>query len=66
MGAKGNIMKRVLIEAPILTQSGYGEHSRFVYRALRERQDLDLYLVPLANHRGPDAPDASAVSTHCC
>jgi len=40
--------KRVLLKAPILTQSGYGEHSRFIYRALKSREDLfDLYIEPL-------------------
>lgn len=40
--------KRVLLKAPILTQSGYGEHSRFVYRALKDKEDLfDLYIEPL-------------------
>ena len=40
-------MKRVLLEAPILTQSGYGEHSRLVFRALSQREDIDLYISPL-------------------
>lgn len=40
--------KRVLLKAPILSQSGYGEHSRFVYRALKEKEDVfDLYIEPL-------------------
>ena len=40
--------KRILLKAPILTQSGYGEHSRFVFRALKEREDLfDIYIEPL-------------------
>ena len=35
----------VLVEAPALTQSGYGEHARLVLRALREKEDiLDIYL----------------------
>ena len=41
-------MKKVLLEAPILTQSGYGEHSRFVFRSISERDDIDLYIIPLA------------------
>lgn len=41
-------MKKVLIEGPLLTQSGYGEHSRFVLRALQKRGDVDLYIQPLA------------------
>ena len=40
-------MRKVLLEAPILTQSGYGEHSRFVFRALADRTDIDLYIHPL-------------------
>jgi glycosyltransferase involved in cell wall biosynthesis len=37
---------KVLVRAPVLTQSGYGEHGRFVLRALRSREDLfDIYLV---------------------
>ena len=38
-------MKKVLLRAPILTQSGYGHHARTVLRALRTREDLfDVYL----------------------
>ena len=39
---------KLLLEAPILTQSGYGEHSRLVYRALREIQGIDVYINPLS------------------
>lgn len=38
---------KVLLEAPILTQSGYGEHSRLVYRALQKAEDVELYINPL-------------------
>ena len=38
---------KVLLEAPILTQSGYGEHSRLVYRAL-ESENIDLCINPLS------------------
>ncbi len=37
---------KVLLEAPILTQSGYGEHARFVYRAIKDA-GLDIYISPL-------------------
>tara|TARA_Y100000592_G_C5475029_1_gene321795 strand:- start:464 stop:1717 length:1254 start_codon:yes stop_codon:yes gene_type:complete len=37
-------MIRVLLEAPILTNSGYGEHSRLVYQSLLKRHDLDVYI----------------------
>ena len=40
-------MRKVLLESPILTQSGYGEHSRFVYRSLMNRDDIDLFVHPL-------------------
>ena len=37
--------KKVLLRAPVLTQSGYGEHGRMVLRALRSREDLfDIYV----------------------
>lgn len=40
--------KKVLVRAPFLTQSGYGEHGRFVLRALREYEDyFDIYAVPI-------------------
>lgn len=38
---------RVLLEAPILTQSGYGEHSRLVFESLRSREDLEIHILPL-------------------
>ena len=38
--------KKILVSAPALTTSGYGEQSRFALRALRSREDLfDIYLV---------------------
>jgi glycosyltransferase involved in cell wall biosynthesis len=40
--------KKVLVEGPILTQSGYGEHARFVMRSLRSQEDVfDIYAIPL-------------------
>ena len=39
---------KVLVKAPLLSQSGYGEHGRFVLRALKTREDLfDIYIQPL-------------------
>jgi len=39
---------RVLLKAPILSQSGYGHHSRTVLRALKKREDLfDIYVLAL-------------------
>ena len=38
-------MKKVLVRGPALSRSGYGEHARFVLRALRTREDIfDIYL----------------------
>jgi len=39
---------RILLEAPILTKSGYGEHARLVYKALKKRKGLDIMIDPLA------------------
>ena len=40
--------KTVLINGPILTKSGYGEHARFVWRALKSRPDLfDVFVNPI-------------------
>ncbi len=49
MGNGGDSMKhRVFVEGPVLTQSGYGEHTRLVLRSLRKRDDiLDIYVSPL-------------------
>ena len=40
-------MIKVLLEAPILTQSGYGEHARLVYKSLSQREDVDIYINSL-------------------
>jgi len=40
--------KKVLLKSPLLTRSGYGEHGRYVLRALRSREELfDIYIQPL-------------------
>jgi len=40
--------KKIILKAPLLTRSGYGEQSRFALRALRSRTDLfDIYIQPL-------------------
>jgi glycosyltransferase involved in cell wall biosynthesis len=40
--------KKVLVRGPILTRSGYGEHARFVMRALQTIEDkVDVYAIPL-------------------
>lgn len=38
---------KVLVRGPALTRTGYGEHCRFVLRALREVENLDIYLIPV-------------------
>lgn len=40
-------MKTVILRAPVLTQSGYGVHSRQVARWLLSRTDLDVRFVPV-------------------
>ena len=40
--------KKILLKAPVLTRSGYGEHSRFILQALRSREELfDIHIIPL-------------------
>ncbi len=39
--------KKILLKGPVLSQSGYGEHTRFALRALRLREsDVDLHILP--------------------
>lgn len=40
------MIKKVVLKAPILTNSGYGVHSRQVFKALEKRKDIDLYVIP--------------------
>lgn len=37
-------MKKVLLRAPLLTNSGYGVHSRQIFEWLSKRKDVDLYV----------------------
>ena len=38
--------KKVIVRGPALSQSGYGEHTRFLLRSLKSREDLfDIYLL---------------------
>ena len=40
--------KKVIIRGPLLTRSGYGEHARFVLRALISQEDkYDIYISPV-------------------
>jgi len=40
--------KKILVRAPVLSQSGYGEQARFALRALKSREDLfDIFIVPI-------------------
>lgn len=42
------MIKKVLVRGPALTQSGYGEHTRFLLRSLRMHPEkFDIYLVAL-------------------
>jgi len=39
---------KVFLKGPYLTQSGYGHHTRTVYRALKTRSDVfDIYIQPI-------------------
>ena len=39
---------KILVRAPVLTQSGYGEHARFLLRSLRKYEHMiDMYVVPI-------------------
>ena len=41
-------MIKVLLKGPILSRSGYGEHTRFMYRGLASRPDLfDIHVHPV-------------------
>ena len=41
--------KKIFVRGPVLTQSGYGEQSRFALRALRSREDIfDIYIQPIS------------------
>ncbi|HAI39472.1 MAG TPA: hypothetical protein DCM40_15875 [Maribacter sp.] len=40
--------KKIFVRGPVLSQSGYGEQSRFALRALRSREDLfEIFIQPL-------------------
>ena len=40
--------KKIFVRGPVLSQSGYGEQSRFALRALRSREDLfEVYVQPV-------------------
>ena len=40
--------KKIFVRGPVLSQSGYGEQSRFALRALRSREDLfEVYIQPI-------------------
>ena len=42
-------MKKIIVRAPVLSRSGYGEHSRFLLRALRTREDVfDIYIINIS------------------
>jgi len=43
------VKTKILLKGPLLTRSGYGEQTRFAYRALKSRPDLfDVYVQPLS------------------
>ncbi len=46
--------KTILVRGPCLSQSGYGEHTRMVLRALRTREEIfDIHIIPVGwGHTG--------------
>ena len=56
-------MKKVLVRGPALSQSGYGEHTRFVLRALRlQEAELDIHILENGLHpSGAGEPATSVV-----
>ena len=39
--------KKIVVTGPVLSQSGYGEQSRFALRALKSREDIfDIFILP--------------------
>jgi len=41
--------KRIIVKAPALSRSGYGEQARFALRALQTREDIfDIYLINIS------------------
>jgi len=41
-------MKSIIVRGPVFSASGYGEHTRFILRCLKEYEDLyDIYVHPL-------------------
>ena len=59
-------MIKVLLEAPIFTRSGYGEHARLVFQSLILSNNLDIYINPLSwgtcTWESPDSPGAQSVN----
>ena len=43
----GHSMKKVLLVAPLMTQSGYGVHSRQVAKWLLSKNNIDLKIIPV-------------------
>jgi len=38
--------KKIIVRAPVLSRSGYGEHARFVLKALKTKEDIyDIYIL---------------------
>ena len=37
---------KIVLKAPVLSRSGYGEHARFVLRSLKRREDIfDIHVI---------------------
>ncbi len=55
-----DIVKRVLLRAPVLTLSGYGVHSRQIFRWLESREDFELHVQTLPWGNTPWLVDRNA------
>ena len=44
---RGDFVKKVTLIAPVLTQSGYGVHSRQIAKWLLSRKNIDLKIIPV-------------------
>ena len=56
---------KILLEAPILTQSGYGEHSRLVFESIK-KVTQDIYINPLAWGSTPWIVNDTEDDVHRC
>jgi len=55
-------MNKILLEGPILSRSGYGEHARLVFESIKNTKGLQVFISPLEWGRTSwNYPDASII-----